>query len=654
MAQEWISLGTAPASTNGASVDSYKVEINDKVTPATWSEYTATCDASTGTPFSTRKCTIPMSVLRTTYNYAYGDTITVRVSAHNTYGWSTTATNTGGASIKTEPTDMAAPTVDSQTDTTITISFSTVTSSPANGGVSVTSYSVDYKLAADSTWTTQTGVTSSPQTISSLTPGATYYVAIRAFNIHGYSGRTNYQTVIMRNVPTAPQNVVVAESTDGLGMDITWNAPASTNGASVDSYKVEINDKVTPATWSEYTATCDASTGTPFSTRKCTIPMSVLRTTYNYAYGDTITVRVSAHNTYGWSTTATNTGGASIKTEPTDMAAPTVDSQTDTTITISFSTVTSSPANGGVSVTSYSVDYKLAADSTWTTQTGVTSSPQTISSLTPGATYYVAIRAFNIHGYSGRTNYQTVIMRNVPTAPQNVVVAESTDGLGMDITWNAPASTNGASVDSYKVEINDKVTPATWSEYTATCDASTGTPFSTRKCTIPMSVLRTTYNYAYGDTITVRVSAHNTYGWSTTATNTGGASIKTEPTDMAAPTVDSQTDTTITISFSTVTSSPANGGVSVTSYSVDYKLGRRFNMDNSNWSHIFSSDNQLINTWRYLLCCYKSIQHSRLQWSHKLPNSYNEKRSYSTTKCCRCRINRWLRNGYHLERTSKY
>ena len=66
---------------------------------------------------SARTCTIAFTVLRATFNYDYGDTIAVRVSAFNTYGQSSTATNTGGATIKTEPQDMAAPTltVDSNT-----------------------------------------------------------------------------------------------------------------------------------------------------------------------------------------------------------------------------------------------------------------------------------------------------------------------------------------------------------------------------------------------------------------------------------------------------------------------------------------------------------------------------------------------------------
>jgi hypothetical protein len=51
--------------------------------------------------------------------------------------WSTTANNSGGATIKTEP-GLAAPTVTVYINTQITVSFTTVTTSPPNGGEAVT------------------------------------------------------------------------------------------------------------------------------------------------------------------------------------------------------------------------------------------------------------------------------------------------------------------------------------------------------------------------------------------------------------------------------------------------------------------------------------------------------------------------------------
>ena len=81
---------------------------------------------------------------------------------------------------------MAAPTLTNQTNTQIVVEFSLVSSTPENGGATVTSYEVDYRLSTDSTWTfAAPSVTAGSKTITGLTPGSTYHVAVRAVNVHG-------------------------------------------------------------------------------------------------------------------------------------------------------------------------------------------------------------------------------------------------------------------------------------------------------------------------------------------------------------------------------------------------------------------------------------------------------------------------------------
>ena len=99
---------------------------------------------------------------------------------------------------------MPVPTVTVDTNTQITVSFTTVTTSPANGGEAVTNYQVEYKLVADSTWITTTPVATSPKVITGLTAGASYNVVVRAENIYGFSGYSNIQTVTLNDVPSAP------------------------------------------------------------------------------------------------------------------------------------------------------------------------------------------------------------------------------------------------------------------------------------------------------------------------------------------------------------------------------------------------------------------------------------------------------------------
>ena len=154
---------------------------------------------------------------------------------------------------------------------------------------------------------------------------------MRAVNLHGSSDSTNYLTVTMYKKSDAPTNVVVAESADGLGVDISWSAPTNLNGGSITAYKVEIQNDDLLTEWNTYTTTCDAAVDPVKSARLCTITYQILRGTgFNYDYSDTINVRVSATSTYGTTDFAYNSGGATIETEPVDMAAPTLTSQTDT------------------------------------------------------------------------------------------------------------------------------------------------------------------------------------------------------------------------------------------------------------------------------------------------------------------------------------
>ena len=57
----------------------------------------------------------------------------------------------------------------------------------------------------------------------------------------------------------APTNVVVAESANGLGVDISWTDPTNLNGGTITAYKVEIQNDDLSTEWNEYTTTCNAA-----------------------------------------------------------------------------------------------------------------------------------------------------------------------------------------------------------------------------------------------------------------------------------------------------------------------------------------------------------------------------------------------------------
>lgn len=84
------------------------------------------------------------------------------------------------AAAATAPAQMAAPTVTSTGETSISVDLA---AAPANGGSPITSYDLRWQ-ASGGGWTTVTGV-SDPDTVSALTAGTLYNVQTRAVNAVG-------------------------------------------------------------------------------------------------------------------------------------------------------------------------------------------------------------------------------------------------------------------------------------------------------------------------------------------------------------------------------------------------------------------------------------------------------------------------------------
>ena len=120
---------------------------------------------------------------------------------------------------------MNPPTASTVTKNSIQVSFVSVTTSPENRGTDVDTYDIQYKRTADPTFTEVLGVTS-PYTITTLDVDTVYEIQVRAVNIHGNGGWSTSLSQTTYNVPEAPVSVTVALSTDELGVDISWTAPA--------------------------------------------------------------------------------------------------------------------------------------------------------------------------------------------------------------------------------------------------------------------------------------------------------------------------------------------------------------------------------------------------------------------------------------------
>lgn len=124
---------------------------------------------------------------------------------HNAKGYSPWS-NVATATTWNVPAAPAAPTISNVADTTLDVSYA----APANNGQTIDQYEVGYGL--DPNGADRVSVASDrADTLTGLTPGATYYIWARAHNSIGWSAWSAKSTVTMKRPPDAPTTPVVSE-----------------------------------------------------------------------------------------------------------------------------------------------------------------------------------------------------------------------------------------------------------------------------------------------------------------------------------------------------------------------------------------------------------------------------------------------------------
>lgn len=333
-----------------------------------------------------------MSVLTSSpYSLAYGATVYAKVQAQNSQGWSVLSiANVGGATIQQTPSTMSAPTSGSSTsESQIEISWI----APSDGGSAISSYNLQWDSGTSgSTWTDVVGIspayTSTSIILSTgITAGTSYQFKVRAQNVLGWGGISPATTIKAATIPS--QMVAVTTSIDSStgGVKITWTAPLD-GSSTIDSYLIEIANSAQTA-WAADTTNCDGASSTIISQMYCVIPMSTLAASFGYTTLDQlVTVRATAHNVYGYATlpSTVNSSGAKIRQAPDQMIIPTVDSYSDTSVTISWSALTGT-ATGNSDITSYNLQWDNGSGSTFTDLASQTSLTYTASGLSGGTTY---------------------------------------------------------------------------------------------------------------------------------------------------------------------------------------------------------------------------------------------------------------------------
>ena len=221
--------------------------------------------------------------------------------------------------------------------------------------------------------TTTTTATSGPVTITGLSSATSYTVTVSGTNSANSTSASSTSSSI--TATTVPQNPTVGTPTVATGQAYGATASVSvpftagaTGGSTITGYTV---------------TSSSGNTGTGASS-----PVSVTGETISVAR----TYTVTATNANGTSTASSASAATTPSTVP---QAPTIgvytDGGTGTTGTLSFT----AGATGGSAITGY----KVSTDgSTYTTVSGTTS-PLSLTGLTPG-TYTFTIKATNVNGDS--------------------------------------------------------------------------------------------------------------------------------------------------------------------------------------------------------------------------------------------------------------
>ncbi len=337
--------------------------------------YSATCNSTDGGPTKTSTgATSPISVTGLTALKTYR----CRVRATNAIG--TSRWSPYGETVLLPLTAPAAPSV---TGSTPQGSAASVAFTPgADGGSPVTGYFAQCE-STDGGLTKSNTRTTSPITVTGLTPGKNYHCRTRATNAFGSSPYSGYgpTVTVPATAPAAP--TVTGTTRQGSSALVTLTA-ASDGGSPITGYL----------------ARCESDGGTTRNATGTASPITVM----GLSPGKSYHCRVRATNAVG---SGPYSGYGSTVTVPaTAPAAPTV---TGTTLHGTGATVTVAPgSDGGSPITGYLARCESTDGGTTRNATGTTS-PVSVTGLSPGKSYHCRTRATNAIGSSPYSGYGPTI-----------------------------------------------------------------------------------------------------------------------------------------------------------------------------------------------------------------------------------------------------
>ncbi|MDQ1745789.1 MAG: large repetitive protein, partial [Frankiaceae bacterium] len=348
-----------------------------------------------------------------------GVAYTVAVAATNDVGTgpSTTSASVTPAGLPTAPTNVAAARGDGQSVVTWTAA------SPNGSALSGQTVTVTGSDNSQRSFSIAAGLTT--VTVTGLTNGVTYTIAIAATNDVGTGASGVSNGVVPAGVPLPPTSVTGSRGDRQVA--VVWSG-ADGNGSAITGYTITTTRVSDSSVVSTTNAAANASSAT------------VTGLTNGTAY----TISVAASNTVG--TGAATTSGqvtpAGLPTAPSNVVAARGDGQAAVTWTAS------NPNGSALSGQTVTVAGSDNSQRTFTIAAALTT--LTVTGLTNGVTYTIAITATNDVGTGPAGTSNAVVPAGVPAAPANVT-SQYGDTTAA-IAWSAAAA-NGDAVTGYQVQL---------------------------------------------------------------------------------------------------------------------------------------------------------------------------------------------------------
>lgn len=314
------------------------------------------------------------------------------------YLFTVTATNTGNSTGDAASTKGIPRTVpDAPTDVRASRAVESIPltwTAPYNGGAPITTYKVRYSADLGTSWAPAqvTGSAATSFTVEDLEPGINYIFQVRATNVAG-DGPWSEPTgpISPWATPLPPRNLQLVP--EDRRVDATWEPPLNLALTSVTGYIVEYS--VTSDVW----------------VRVGTTP-NLQQQIFGLTNGVPVNVRVAATGLAGQSTwvTAGPVTPAGLPFAPIITGVSPGDSRSTLYFTINGNGLPILKVQYSASTTPNNFSWNDFSPS-------ITGSPGTITGLTNGTLYYVALRGVNAKGVGPPSEVVTVTPRGVNAAP---------------------------------------------------------------------------------------------------------------------------------------------------------------------------------------------------------------------------------------------